>query len=168
MTVRREDAAREPRAAPDVSEHAKDLRDWGLVVLLCVSAALSAGLEVLFIPLYVGSVLVPVVVLAAIVVNIVLPGWGYRAVSSLGGGLAPLLCWLVLVLVLTLYPRAEGDVLVLGGGGQVWTFYGVVLLGSAAGFTTIARQSAAAAPRPGRPSAPPRPDRPLPGNRLSR
>jgi hypothetical protein len=51
--------------------------------------------------------------------------------------MAPFLCWLLPVLVLALLPRPEGDVVVQGGGGQQWAFYGLLLGGCVAGFATV-------------------------------
>jgi hypothetical protein len=110
---------------------------WLTVLLLCGCAVFSALLELLFIPLYVGSVLVPVTVVAALASNILLPRWGYAAVGRLSGAVLPVLCWLVPLLALTVYQRPEGDVLVLAGQGQQWAFYGVLLVGAVAGFATV-------------------------------
>lgn len=112
-------------------------RDWLILVVLCVTALLSGVLEVLFVPLYVGSVLVPVVVLFAIGGNVLLPYLGRTLVPTSAGTLAPFLSWLIPVLGLALFPRPEGDVLVPGGGGQQWTFYGLLLGGCVAGFISI-------------------------------
>jgi hypothetical protein len=112
-------------------------RDWAMLVVLCVAAVFSGVLEVLFVPLYVGSVLVPVVVLFAVVGNLLLPRLGRTLVPSGAGAMAPFLCWLLPVLVLALIARPEGDVLVQGGGGQQWTFWGLLLGGCAAGFATV-------------------------------
>src|SRR5256885_1765000 len=110
---------------------------WVMRVVLCLTAALSGILEVLFVPLYVGSVLIPVVVPLAIAGNLLLPYLGRALVPSGAGALAPVAAWLVPVLVLALFPRPEGDVLVPGGGGLQWTFYGLLLGGCAAGFVSI-------------------------------
>jgi hypothetical protein len=108
-------------------------RDWVMLVVLCAAAVLSGVLEVLFIPLYVGSVLLPVVVPLAIGGNLLLPRLGRTLVPTGAGAFAPFLAWLVPVLILALFPRPEGDVLVPGGGGQQWAFYGVLLGGCVAG-----------------------------------
>ncbi len=132
-----------------VPEHVADLRDWALVGLLSACAVLAGVLEVLFIPLYVGSVLVPVVIVFAILGNVLLPLGAHSVVRATGAAVLPFVSWLVPVLVLPLFPRSDGDVLVLGGGAQQWTFYGVVLLGCAAGFGTIVRVTSPARPGPG-------------------
>lgn len=111
-------------------------RDWAMLVVLCAAALLSGILEVLFVPLYVGSVLVPIVIVFAVAGNLLLPRLGRVLVASGAGSLVPFLSWLVPVLGLTLFPRPEGDVLVPGGNGQQWTFYGVLLGGCLAGFAS--------------------------------
>jgi hypothetical protein len=125
-------------------------RDWVMLIVLCVGAALSGVLEVLFVPLYVGSVLVPVVVPLAIAGNLLLPRLGRALVPTGAGTLAPVLSWLAPVLVLALFPRREGDVLVPGGGGPQWTFYGLLLGGCVAGFTSLVLSSPPPAARRGR------------------
>jgi hypothetical protein len=116
-----------------------DVPGWVVVGLLTACAVLSGVLEVLFIPFYIGASLVPVVVIFAVAGNVLFPLWCYREVPAAGAAALPFAAWVLPVLVLPLYPRAEGDVLVLGGNGQQWTFYGVVLLGCGAGFATIVR-----------------------------
>lgn len=111
---------------------------------LCVCAIGASVLELLFVPFYVGSVLLPVVVPAAVVGNVLLPGLGYRLMGRTLGGVLPFLSWLVPLLVLSLTPRSEGDVIVLAEQGQEWTFYGVLLLGTAAALATVNRLSAPA------------------------
>jgi hypothetical protein len=129
---------------------------WATVALLCGCAVISALLELLFVPLYVGSVLVPVVVVAALVGNVVLPRWGFAATGRAAGAVLPVLCWLVVVLGLTMYQRPEGDIFVLGGNAQQWAFYALLLVGAAAGFATIV-VSAGAVPPSVRPPLPTRP-----------
>ncbi len=129
--------------------------DRVIVALIAACALLLGTLEVFLIPFYVGSVLVPVAVVLAIAGNLVLPRWAYAAVPSGGVAALPFVAWLLPVLALPLYPRADGDVLVLGGGAQQWTFYGTVLLGCAAGFASILQLTG-----PARPNADPPPTRP--------
>jgi hypothetical protein len=112
-------------------------RDWVMLAVLCVAALLSGLLELLFVPLYIGSVPFPIVVPIAIGGNLLLPRVGRTLVPSGAGALAPVLSWVAPVLVLALFPRPEGDVLVPGGGGAEWTFYGLLLGGCVAGFASI-------------------------------
>jgi len=117
----------EPRRAVDV---------LGIVVC-AVSAVLAAVITVLLTPLYWGSVLAPVSVLLAIVVNIALPlltRW--LGASPIASGV-PFVLWLLAVLVLGM-SRPEGDVLLpAGGSGQQWVTYGMMAAGALAGSITV-------------------------------
>jgi hypothetical protein len=105
---------------------------------LCGCAVLSALLEMLLVPLYVGSTLVPIAVVFAVAGNITLPVLAKWLVPTGRVMLAPFFCWLVPVIVLVLFPRPEGDVILPGGGGGVeWVGYGVLLGGIAAGIATV-------------------------------
>lgn len=132
---------------------------WATMVVICACAVLSGLLEVLFVPLYVGSVIVPVAVVAALAGNVVLPRWGLQALHRGIGGALPALCWLVTVLGLATVPRPEGDVLVAGGNAQAYVFYGVLLAGAVAAMVTVVAGTsappapAARAPRPPAPRA---------------
>lgn len=106
------------------------------VLLVCAAAVLSALLELFYIPVYIGAAIAPFTVLAAAVGNFVLPRLGRAALGSTAGAVIPVLCWLVPLMLLSLLPRPEGDVLVEGGQNQPYVFYGVVLVGSMVGFAT--------------------------------
>ena len=111
--------------------------EWVGVAVLCACAVLSALLELLFVPLYVGATIVPVVVVAGLVGNVLLPRWGFQLARSSAGAVLPVAFWLVTLLVFSLFPRPEGDIFVLAEQGQQWTFYALLLVGAAAGFATV-------------------------------
>lgn len=114
------------------------LLDWVSLVLVCAAAVLCGLLQIAFLgQFYVGATIVPLMIIAAIVSNIVLPLLGYRAVRAARGAVLPVLFWLLVVLGLTVYNRPEGDLWVISAFGQSWAFYGVLLLGTVAGFVTI-------------------------------
>ena len=96
-----------PRGRPAAAE-----RDVAGLVLLCAAALLAGVLEVLFVPFYVGSGLVPVVLPIA---DRDATGTGCGSDTSgcatTAGAVAPLVAWVVPVLGLTTFPRPEGDVL---------------------------------------------------------
>ena len=130
--------------------------------LLCGCALLSSLLELAFLAeFYAGTAIVPVTILAAVISNIVLPLWGFRTVNTLSGAVLPVLSWLVPILALTMYNRPEGDLFVIGEFHQDTAFYGLLLLGAAAGFGTIVKLSGRAA----RPSTPGPAKRPTPAGR---
>lgn len=108
------------------------------VVVCCASAALAAVIEVLLSPFYIGSILVPVAVVLALASNIVLPFLARRMVDSIVAAAAPVLVWVITVLLLS-SARPEGDVLLPGGtAGQVAVSYGILGVGLVAGLVTVA------------------------------
>jgi hypothetical protein len=122
-------------------------------VLACLSAVLFGVLDVLFVPLYVGASLVPIAAVGAVLGNIALPALAAVAAQRIGAGVVALLCWFLPVLVLTMYLRPEGDVLVLAQNDQEYNFYGLLLGGVVAGMATLAvlsrRNARRAAAQPG-------------------
>jgi hypothetical protein len=116
-------------------------RSWSAdrlgVVLLCGCAALAALLELLLVPLRIGTTLVPVTVLFALAGNVAFPRLAHVLIASPAAALAPFLAWLAPMLILSMTPRPAGDVLVRGGGGEQWVFYGVLLGGAVAGTATV-------------------------------
>ena len=121
--------------------------DWALVGLISAVALLSGVLEVLLVPLYAGSVLVPLSAVLAVLGNLALPRLGFATIRMPAGALIPVLSWLVPVLALVVIARPEGDILVAGGGAQQWNYYAMVLLGGGAGFGSfVMAGSRAAAP----------------------
>lgn len=118
------------------------------IVAVCLVAVLAAGLELLLVPLRVGTVMAPVSVLCAVVGNVALVRAGRVFVRSTGALVAPFVAWLVPVVGLAMTSRPEGDVLIPGGGGEQWVFYAMLLAGGAAGLVTV---FSAAPPRPGAP-----------------
>lgn len=116
----------------------RGVAEWASFVFVCGSAALAALLELLFLAqFYIGKVIVPVVILAAIVGNVVLPRLGNAILGSVKGAVLPVALWLIVILVPTLYNRPEGDLFVLGVHGQQYAYYGLLFAGAIAGFGTI-------------------------------
>jgi hypothetical protein len=106
-------------------------------VLVCLSAVLFGIIDVFLVPFYVGSMLVPIAAIAAVVGNVVLPGLAMAATGRSGAGVAALACWFLPVAVLTMYLRPEGDVVVLAQHDQEYTYYGLLLGGVVAGAATV-------------------------------
>jgi hypothetical protein len=112
--------------------------DWLGVAVLSGCAALAGLLELLYVPLYAGSILVPVTVVFAIAFNLGLPRLARTLVDTTSAALLPFLTWLAVVVAVGLFPRPEGDVILPGGGGGVeWVSYGVLLGGALAGTVTL-------------------------------
>jgi hypothetical protein len=127
------------------------------MALLCGCALLSSLLELVFLAeFYIGTAIVPVMILAGLAGNILLPLWGFRTVGRISGAVLPLVSWLIPMLALTMYNRPEGDLFVIGEFHQDTAFYGLLLIGAAAGFGTIVMISGRAT-RLGEPGAPARP-----------
>jgi hypothetical protein len=60
----------------------------------------------------------------------------------------PFVAWLAVVLVLSSFPRPEGDVIYPGGGAVEWCSYGTLLGGTAAGAIMLVRMTLAQAAPP--------------------
>lgn len=135
MTGRQAPAAARTRPDPDTVNPL----DWAGVVVLTVTGALSALVEALLVPLYTGTVVVPVSVLLAIVTNSVLPRVARALVPRTFAGAAPFVAWLLVVVWFGALSRPEGDVILPGGGpgGVVLVTYGVLLGGTLAGAVTL-------------------------------
>ncbi len=110
---------------------------WLGVALLCGCAVLSGVLELFLVPLYAGSVLVPIAVVAAVASNVALPRLARALVATTAATVLPFLFWLLAVIVVGLLPRPEGDVVLPGGGALQLVAYGVLLGGALAGTVTV-------------------------------
>lgn len=111
---------------------------WAGVALLCGCAVLSGILAVFLVPLYAGSVLVPVAVVLALASNVALPRLARTLVATATATVLPFAFWLMTVIVVGVLPRPEGDVVLPGGGGALqWASYGVLLGGALAGTFTV-------------------------------
>ena len=116
-------------------------RPWALLgwgVLGVVVACWLTVVEILWLPLRVGGVLVPVSVVAAVVGNLLLVHAAHRLSRSRVVGVLPAVVWLVLVLLAS-QERAEGDLLIVGGGSLGYVDLAFVLLGMVAAAVAIGR-----------------------------
>jgi hypothetical protein len=142
---------------------------WVGVALLCGCAVLAALLTLFLVPIYAGTVLVPVAVVLALATNIVLPRLARTLIPTTGAAMLPFASWLIVVIAVGALTRPEGDIVLPGGGGALeWVSYGVLLGGPLAGTVTVVLSSGAGRPSPppaGPPPAPPRRPRtgPRPG-----
>ncbi len=91
------------------------IRRLGAALLVTVLAAWLAVVEVLWLPLRVLGVPVPVSVVAAVVGNLLLVGLAVRLTGSRAAAVLPAGVWLVIAVGASLR-RPEGDLLVVGGG----------------------------------------------------
>jgi hypothetical protein len=108
------------------------------VALVVGSAALSAFIEALLVPLYAGRYIVPIAVVLAVVGNVVFPRLARQLVPTTLATVLPLIAWLVIMIGFGVYTRPEGDVILPGAPTAAeWVTYGVLLGGAVAGTVTI-------------------------------
>lgn len=110
---------------------------WAGVAALTVTAALAGLLEAVLVPLYLGSYVFPIAVVAALISNIALPRMSRALVPSTLAAALPFLAWLVVVLGFGAVARPEGDVILPGGGALMYVSYGVMLGGALAGTVSV-------------------------------
>jgi hypothetical protein len=115
-------------------------------VLVGAAAVETALLEVFYVPLRSGRVVLPVSVLAAVVLNVLLPRLMYAATRSRWATVLPAGLWLVVVVGLSV-GRPEGDVVLPGN----WIGLALLFGGAAAAAYGVAR----ALPPPPRSPRPP-------------
>jgi len=113
---------------------------WG--VLGAVAGTLLAGwlalVEVFWLPLRVGGVLVPVSVVAAVVGNLLIVGAVRRVTGSGLAAVLPAVAWLVVV-VPAMIRRPEGDLIIIGGGATGVVNLSFLLLGVVAAAYAVGR-----------------------------
>ncbi|HEV7870204.1 MAG TPA: DUF6113 family protein [Modestobacter sp.] len=107
-------------------------------LLTLVVAVWIALVEVFWLPLRVGGVVLPVSVVAAVVANLLLPQLalrlsGSRLVAALTG-----VAWLVVV-VAAMIRRPEGDLIITGGGATGVVNLAFLLLGVLAAAFAVGR-----------------------------
>ena len=112
--------------------------DWLTFALVAGCAFLAALLEVCFLTeFYIGTAIIPVVILGAIAGNLLLPRLGLAALGRSPGAFVPVAIWLLVVMIPAVYNRPEGDLFVLGAHGQQYAYYGLLFGGAIAGFATV-------------------------------
>jgi Family of unknown function (DUF6113) len=113
---------------------------WGLVFL--VLSAWLALVEVFWLPLRVGPVLVPVSVAAAVMGNLLLVSGAYRLSGSRVVAVLPALVWLTVAVAASIR-RPEGDLILTGGGAAGVVNLAFLLLGVLAAAVAVGRVLAA-------------------------
>jgi hypothetical protein len=117
---------------------------WGLVAVLV--AGWLALVEVFWLPLRIGGVLVPLSILAAVVGNLMLTAAAHRVSGSRVVAVLPAVVWLV-VAIAAMIRRPEGDLVLTGGGATGIVNLLFLLLGVTAAAFGVGR--ALAGPRRG-------------------
>ena len=134
-------------------------RILGWAVVFVVVAAWLSLVEIFWLPLRVGDVILHVSVLAAVVGNLLLVGQAQRFSGSRAVAVLPALTWLV-VAVGGMMRRPEGDLVLTGGGATGVVNLLFLLLGVTAAAVAVGR-ALAGPDRPRVSSGPAR--RPTPG-----
>ncbi|NEK57960.1 hypothetical protein GCU56_08755 [Geodermatophilus sabuli] len=111
-------------------------------LLVVAVAAELALVEVFWLPLRVGGVLVPASPVAAVAGNLLLVPLAFRLTGSRLVAAAPALVWLVIAVAGSLR-RPEGDLLVTGGGAAGFVNLAFLLLGVIAAAFAVGRVMAA-------------------------
>ena len=115
---------------------------WLLLAEVAVGAVAAAAflalVEVLWLPLRVGGVLLPLSVVAAVVGNLLLVALAHRASRSRTVALLPALTWLAVALAASVR-RPEGDLLVVGSGALGVVGLAFLLLGVMAAAVAVRR-----------------------------
>lgn len=114
--------------------------DYLVLLLICATAFLAGLVEVLLVPLYAGSSILPIAVPLGMATTYGLPRLGSWLTGTVAGALLPLVSWFVATLGLALVNRPAGDVLVQGGTSpQQWVLFAMIIGGSVVGFATVVR-----------------------------
>jgi hypothetical protein len=116
---------------------------WAVVAVL-VSAWLAL-VEVFWLPLRIGGLLVPLSIVGAVVGNLMLVSAAHRLSGSRVVALLPAAVWL-LVAVFAMMRRPEGDLVITGGGATGVINLAFLVLGVTAAAFGVGR--ALAGPRP--------------------
>jgi hypothetical protein len=109
---------------------------WGLTAV--VVAAWLALVEVFWLPLRVGGVLVPLSIVVAVAANLLLPAAALRLSGSRLVAVLPAVPWLV-VAVAAMIRRPEGDLVMSGGGALGVVNLAFLMLGVLAAAFSVGR-----------------------------
>jgi hypothetical protein len=123
---------------------------WGVVAVLV--AGWLALVEVFWLPLRIGGVLVPLSVAGAVVGNLMLTSAAHRLSGSRIVALLPAFAWLA-VAVAAMIRQPEGDLIITGGGATGIVNLAFLGLGVTAAAFGVGRTLAG--PRPVRPAQAP-------------
>jgi hypothetical protein len=111
-------------------------------LLVVVLAAWLALVEVFWLPLRVGGLLVPLSPAAAVAGNLILVGVAHRLTGSRVAATLPALTWLTVAVAASIR-RPEGDLVITGGGAAGVVNLAFLLLGVVAAAFAVGRVMAA-------------------------
>lgn len=128
---------------------------WALTAV--VAGTWLALVEVFWLPLRVGGVLVPLSIVVAVVGNLLLPAAALRWSGSRLVAVLPAVAWLV-VAIGAMVRRPEGDLVMTGGGATGVVNLAFLMLGVLAAAFSVGRVLAGPRRAPVSPGAAPAPD----------
>ena len=128
----------------------------GWAVAIVVVAAWLALVEVFWLPLRVGGILLPLSVPAAVAGNLLLVGTALRLTRSRLVAVLPAAVWLVVV-VAAMMRRPEGDLVIIGRGALGAVGLTFLLAGVLAAAVAVGRALATPRTRPVTPGPDPEP-----------
>ena len=134
---------------------AGDRAGWGLTAV--VVAAWLALVEVFWLPLRAGGVLLPLSVVGAVVGNLLLPAAALRFSGSRLVAVLPAVTWLVIA-VGAMIRTPEGDLVMTGGGATGIVNLAFLMLGVLAAAFSVGRVLGSPRPPAVSPEAAPAPD----------
>lgn len=109
--------------------------DWVLVVLLTALAAVFGVFGIFFLPAYVGSVPMPVVVVVTSAALLVIPRVGYRLTGRMAAAMAPTAVWFAVSIGFYLTSNALYRGVPIAWRG--WQFYLLIGAGAIAAATSL-------------------------------
>jgi hypothetical protein len=118
------------------------MRDHGERMCWALTAVVVGGwlalVEVFWLPLRVGGVLVPLSILVAVVANLLLPAAALRISGSRLVAVLPALSWLA-VAIAAMIRRPEGDLVMTGGGATGVVNLAFLMIGVLAAAFSVGR-----------------------------
>ncbi len=129
--------ATDPVPIPNPVDPAPTPADWLLVVLITLLAGFVAVVGLAFLPLYVGSVPLPISALLGVGSMILAPRACYRLTGSLAAAVAPVLAWFAVSVWFVLKHNALMPALPLTVIAGQWRVMLLLGLGSLAAAATV-------------------------------
>lgn len=122
--------------SPSPSEPVPFAAALGAALLYALVAVLAAVIEVLLVPVRIGTTVVPVTVALAALTMAALPALAGIATGRTLGAAVPAAAWVISVVMLS-QARPEGDVLLVGSAPLVYVTYAMLGLGAVSGIAGV-------------------------------
>lgn len=111
--------------------------DWLLVVLITLLAGFVALIGLVFLPLHIGSVPLPISALLGVAAMVLAPRSCYRLTGSLAAAVAPVLAWFAVCVWFVLKHNSVMPMVPLTVTGGQWRVMLLLGLGSLAAAATV-------------------------------